>query len=154
MVEMNFRTEGIDTKNRYDPIPAGKYHMHVFEIVQNRNKLDTGSYLKVEFQVLDGPHENRRVFYLFNVDHPNDQTVEIAQKELAQLTEAVGLDGFSDTDELLNQPFIGTVGIRRDLDYGAQNTMRGFSRLEETEQEPKKSAQTKPTRSTSCGKVG
>jgi len=46
-----------------------------------------------------------------NLDNLSQQTVKIAQEQLARLCMAVGLDEIEDSEELHDRAFIATVGI-------------------------------------------
>ena len=77
-----------------------------------KTKAGTGSYLTCQLVVLEGENKGRYIFNLLNLDNPNPVAVEIAQKELATICEACGIDEIEDSTELHGIPMAIRVVIK------------------------------------------
>lgn len=113
-------------KNDFDPIPAGEYLLQVVESEMKQTKAGTGQYLNIQFEVITGPYENRRIFQMFNVQNPSAEAQEIGQRQLADLCLATGAGAIKDSNELHFKPFTGKVGIKKDDEFGDKNIVRQF----------------------------
>ncbi|NBV88124.1 MAG: DUF669 domain-containing protein [Betaproteobacteria bacterium] len=87
------------------------YEMIVTKSDTKPTKAGNGTYLKLEMQIVAGPFSGRRHWENLNLDNPSQQTVKIAQEQLARLCMAVGLDEIQDSEELHDRAFIATIGI-------------------------------------------
>jgi hypothetical protein len=116
MASLNFKASAIQFEERapktYDPLPAGDYEMMITASSTKQVKAPkTGSYLELEMQVISGEHSGRRHWERLNLDNPSQQTVKIAQEQLARLCMALRLDNVEDSVELHDTPFVAEVGI-------------------------------------------
>ena len=84
----------------FEPIPAAWYLAEVTKSEMKQTNAKTGHYLTCQLKVLEGEYTGRYLFNLMNLDNPNPVAVEIAQKELASMCEACGLDEIEDSTEL------------------------------------------------------
>jgi hypothetical protein len=68
------------------------------------------------------------VWARLNVRHTNQQAESIAQQQLRELCESIGLARFRDTTELHNKPMQIKVKVRKDEtgQYEDQNEVNGF----------------------------
>ena len=96
----------------FEPIPAGWYLAEVTKSEMKQTNAKTGHYLTCQFKVLEGEFTGRYLFNLMNLDNPNPVAVEIAQKELASMCEACGLDEIEDSTELHSIPMAVRVVIK------------------------------------------
>lgn len=106
-----FNAKDSEKMGGFEPIPAGWYLAEVTKSEYKATNAKTGHYLTCMFKVLDGDYKGRYVFNLMNLDNPNPLAVEIAQKELASLCEACGIDELEDSTELHNIPLSIRVAI-------------------------------------------
>lgn len=116
MASINFKASAIQFEERapkaYDPLPAGDYEMMITASSTKQVKAPkTGSYLELEMQVISGEHSGRRHWERLNLDNPSQQTVKIAQEQLARLCMALHLDNVEDSVEMHDTPFVAEVGI-------------------------------------------
>lgn len=95
----------------YTPLPPGDYRVHVVESDMKSTKDGRGNYLQLELEVLDGEHAGRKLTERLNIDNPNQQAVDIAQRTLNAICVAVGKLSISDSNELHNIPMIATVKV-------------------------------------------
>lgn len=114
-----------DDRN-FDPIPAGDYMMQVEESEIKPTKSGSGEQLILTLVVIDGPHQNRKIWDRLNIRNENADAQRIAQRALADLCLAVGVASLRNTEELHFKPFTGRVTIQADKtgQYGPQNRVR------------------------------
>lgn len=129
MAQLNFKASAIEITERpsgaYGPLPAGEYEMIITRSATKATKAGTGSYLELEMQVVSGDASGRRHWERLNLDNPSQQTVKIAQEQLAKLCVALGLDEVNDSDELHDIPFFAEIGIDKKDDQ--RNVIWGYS---------------------------
>lgn len=95
----------------YTPLPVGDYRVHVVDSDMKENTKRNGSYLQLELEVLDGEHAGRKLTERLNIDNPNQQAVDIAQRTLNAICVAIGKLSISDSSELHNIPMIASVKV-------------------------------------------
>lgn len=112
----------------FTPIPQDEYLCHIIETAMIATKAGDGAYLKLTLEVLDGPYARRLVWDNLNLKNPKEQTVEIAQRSLKHLCEAVGLPFCHDSDELCFKPFIASIAISVDKNnrYPPSNRVKRY----------------------------
>lgn len=109
-------------------------------------KNGSGSYLSVEFVVIEGKYEGRRFFDRLNLDNPNEQAVKIAERALSALCHATGKLKVSDSDELHGIPVRIKLGIDPAKgEYPARNKIKTYLPVDEAPKaDPKPSTGAKP----------
>lgn len=123
-----FNANDHDKMGDFSPIPAGEYLAHITGSDLIDNKAKTGKFLKLDFKILSGPHKDRNVWARLNIVHPNSQTVEIAQKELATICAAVGLVRITDSSELHGKPMMIKVTVKPgDGQFLDSNEIKNYS---------------------------
>lgn len=126
-LDMDFNTADVPEDDRsFSPLPAGEYLMQVIESELKDTKSGNGQQLVLTLEVIDGPNSGRKVWDRLNIRHVNADAQRIAQRALADLCLAVGLQGVRDSEELHFKPFTAKVTIREDKtgQYGPQNNVR------------------------------
>jgi hypothetical protein len=117
MATLNFKASEIQFEERapksFDPLPAGDYEMMITASASKPTKSGNGEYLELEMQVIGGEHSGRRHWERLNLNNPSQQTVKIAQEQLARLCMALHLDNVKDSKEMHDTPFIAEVGINK-----------------------------------------
>lgn len=127
-----FDANDVEPQLDLDPLPAGKYVAVITESEMAPNKAGTGGFLKLTFQVIEGPFEGRLVWARLNLDNPNPQAVSIARAELSAICRAVGVLQPNDSEDLHDLPLIITVKCRKREDTGdITNEIRGYSHRDE-----------------------
>jgi hypothetical protein len=116
----------------FTPIPVGTYKIKMVDSNMRPNNAGTGEGLNTKWQVIEGEFEGRFLWSLLNLINPSAQTVEIAQKELKSICDAVGIaQGFEDTVILHNIPCWAKVGIQAATSqYAAKNKIQNYAPLE------------------------
>ena len=125
LYDSSFNPDEVETARQSEPIPDGDYTMQVTKTELNETKSRNGYRLDVEFTIIEGQHENRKLFTSLNVRNSNQQAEQIALGELKRLSEACGVDFngvLEDSDTLLFQPFRGHVVYAQDMVKNALGT--------------------------------
>src|SRR5262245_42411620 len=86
-----FDANQVEPSSDFEPIPAGKYLAVITGSEMKPTKADTGHFLKLTFQIIDGPYKGRNLWARLNLDNPNAIAVQIAQAELSAICRAVGV---------------------------------------------------------------
>lgn len=129
MAKFNFDTSSVEKReNNYELLPAGWYVGQVTESEIVPLKTGNGQSLKLTVEILSDGYRGRKVWARLNVQHSNPEAERIAQQQLRELCEAIGLGRMTDTVQLHNLPFGVKVKIREDKtgQYEPQNEVAGF----------------------------
>lgn len=117
MANLNgFNAHEVEPITGFDPIPAGKYIAAITGSEMKATKDGDGSYLQLEFTVVDGEMKGRKVWSRLNLNNPNKQAVEIARGELSAICRAVGVMTPRDSVDLHNIPLEITVKVKKRQD--------------------------------------
>jgi len=130
MANLNgFNANDVEPTMTLDPLPAGKYLAAITASEMKPTKAGDGSYLQLEFTVLEGPCKGRKVWDRLCLTHPNAQTVKIARGNLSAICRAVGVMQPRDSVELHNLPLVITVKCKKREDTGEMiNEVRGYAK--------------------------
>jgi len=124
----NFNAHDVEPTAPFDPIPAGKYIAAITASEMKATKTGSGSYLQLEFVVLEGEYKDRKVWARLNLNNPNATAVKIARAELSAICRAVGVMQPKDSVELHNLPLEITVALKkRDDTGGLTNEIKGYA---------------------------
>ena len=130
MAQFHFDTNTVEKReNDYSLLPAGWYTAQVTESEIVPLKSGQGQALKLTFEVLSDGYRNRKVWARLNVQHRGSpQAEQIAQQQLRELCDSVGIVRMTDTVELHNKPVQIKVKVRKSEDpqYEDQNEVNGF----------------------------
>jgi hypothetical protein len=129
MAQFNFDTSTVEKReNNFELLPAGQYIAQVTESAIEPLKSGNGQCLKLTVTVLQEGYNGRKIFCRLNVQHSNPTAEQIAQQQLRELCDAIGVVRMQDTGELHNKPFTARVKIRKstDANYEDQNEISGF----------------------------
>ncbi|MCP4477817.1 MAG: hypothetical protein GY818_06975 [Planctomycetaceae bacterium] len=112
--------EAGDRPNYDELIPKGDQTLRAIEIQLQQcgpNAKDpNGQYIDAQFEVVDGPFANRRIFQKFNVININQEAVNIALGEIKQWIAATGeqAEGELTMSRILaleGRQFVGLIGV-------------------------------------------
>lgn len=119
----------------FEPVPPGDYVMQSVGAEATYSKAGNRM-IKVQFQILGGTHDNRRIFEQFNVGHSNPTVVQIAQRDLKAWVMACGYTGnerltMAMLHDLEGREFIGAVKVDKDKtgQYQDSNRIRAYKPL-------------------------
>jgi len=110
-----------------------KYRKLARELHPDKNPGDAEAATKFKeaaraFEVLSDGYRNRKLWARLNVRHNNPKAEQIAQQQLRELCDSIGVVRMQDTVELHNKPVQVKVKIRKDDtgQYEDQNEVTGF----------------------------
>lgn len=130
MAQINFDTNNAPKReNNFELLPAGWYTAQVTESDIVPLKSGMGQALKLTFEVLQDGYRGRKVWARLNIQHRGSPEAErIANEQLRELCEAVGIVRMTDTVELHNKPMQVKVKVRKsdDPQYEDQNEVNAF----------------------------
>lgn len=128
--------ENNDKMDSISCLPAGDYLAVIKKAEFKQTKAKTGHYLNCTFVVAEGPKRGSVFFVLLNLDNPNPVAVDIANKELNTICEAMGLHDVEDSDELLGIEIGVTLKVKPgDSNYPPSNEVTAYFPAEEYEEE-------------------
>ena len=116
MATLNFNAGEVEPNAGFDPIPADKYVAMMTGSQMKPTKNGDGSYLELEFTVLEGQYKDRKLWDRLCLNHPNPETVKIARGTLSALCRAVGVMQPRDSADLHNLPLLVTVRLKKRKD--------------------------------------
>ena len=131
MATLNFNANEVEPNVPFEPLPAGNYLAEITASEMKATKSGNGSYLELEFTVVDGPHKGQKTWDRLCLDHPNPKTVRIARGSLSAICRAVGTLQPMDSTELHNLPLIVKVKCKTRDDNGEiTNEIKGYAKRE------------------------
>jgi hypothetical protein len=123
-----FNAENVEPNAPRDPIPAGWYKAVIEATEEKPTKAQTGSYLQLTIQVIEGEHAGRKVIDRLNLNNPNATAVEIAQRTLSSICRAVGVMTPRDSADLMDKPMMVKVKVKpASGDYSASNEVDDYA---------------------------
>lgn len=122
-----FNAAEVEPQDSFEPLPAGWYPVMITDSEFKPTKAGTGQYLQLEYQVIEGEYEGRRVWDRLNLNNPNTTAVEIAQRALSAICRAVGVLTPSDSTELHDRPFEVKLSVKPAKgEYEPTNEVKGY----------------------------
>lgn len=101
-IDFEFPADEGSSSGTYSLVPAG-VHDAVVEKIEERTTKSGNIALDVTYRICGGVANNRLVFEMLNVFHPNPKASAIARSRLRDISKAVGRVGCSNTDELVGR---------------------------------------------------
>lgn len=109
MTTLNFNANEVPEDEGFEQIPEGEYSCQIIRSEMKDTKAGTGQYLELRVQILDAPYTGRLIFERLNLINQNEVAVKIANRTLADICLACGLDKVEDSEELHGIEFIAKV---------------------------------------------
>ena len=102
-------------------LPEGEYQVVIYDYKMDRNKKDSGDWLRLHFEVKGGPESGNNFVVFFNIVHENETAERIAKEELSRLCRACGLSGtVSNCEDLLHHELRVETKIEKDKVDGTE----------------------------------
>lgn len=131
----SFDASQVEPKGDYRPVPPGEYKVQITSSEFCQTSTGNGHQLKLELEILEGDQVGRRLYDRLNLDNPNAQAVEIAQRTLSAICHAVGKLSVQDSEELHMLPMIAVVVVKPERTgrdgrtYSASNEIKTYKGL-------------------------
>lgn len=110
-----FDARQVEPSSFAPPPVYGDYHVQIVDAEAKPTTDQTGGYLQLDLLILDpGPYLNSKIPYRLNLFNKMQQTVEIAYRQLSAVCHVVGVFNVQDARQLMNIPFIATIGPQKD----------------------------------------
>lgn len=112
-------------------VPDGTYAVAI-EKAEVADTKAGGKMIKVQLNVLEGPHTGRKIFNQFNIENANPQATQIGLGQLKSMIKAFGHKNpnrLESCAELLGLKGNVRVKIKDDPQYGAQANIMAFTPL-------------------------
>lgn len=110
----------------FEVLPAGHYLAVIVASAMEPSKAG-GRFLKLEWEIVDGPAKGRRLFSRLNLENANPKAVSIARAELSAICHAVGVLTPRDSAQLHALPLVLDVRCKARKDNGElANEIRGY----------------------------
>lgn len=117
-----FNANEIEPQQSREPVPAGWYKAVITTSEEKPTKAQTGSYLQMTIEIVEGEHQGRKVFERLNLKNPNATAVEIAQRTLSSICRAVGVPTPRNSQDLHDKVFMAKLKVTPARDgYDAGN---------------------------------
>ena len=120
-------------------LPPGDYVAQITSSEMRNTKDNSGQYLWLEMDILDGEYTNRKIWSRLNLVNSNPGTVEGAYRDLSAICHATGVLEMSDTEQLHCKPMIVSVKVKPPKNgYEASNEVKGYKPLngQQPQQQP------------------
>ena len=126
-----FDANTVEPSQSMEPIPAAWYKAVFTESEEKPTKAQTGSYLQLTVEVIEGEYQGRKVFERLNLNNPNQTAVDIAQRTLSSICRAVGIMTPRNSSDLHDKPFMVKVAVKpADGAYSASNEIKEYAAVE------------------------
>lgn len=129
----------------FEPIPVDWYEAEIVESDMKQNSKKNGNYLKLKYQITEGKYKGRYLFSNLNLDHPNEDAVAMAEKELATICRAIGIATVEDSEDLHKQTMLCKVTVKpKSATHPATNEIKGYKSLDGKPSNPASGDDDKP----------
>jgi hypothetical protein len=129
MTQLNFDASQVDPSVPFEVLPSDKYIVAITKSEMKPTKSGDGAYLELEYTVLEGQYQGRKLWDRLCLNHSREETVKIARANLSAICHAVGVLIPHDSNELHNIPFQITIRVKRKDDQ-ITNEVRGYAKRE------------------------
>lgn len=113
----SFDATKVDPSQGAGQLPVGKFLVIAESSEVKPNKAADGGYLQFNLKIIDGPNTGVGGAYRLNLYHSNQQTAEIAHRQLSALCHVTGVFMVTDSAQLHNIPFMVEVVAQTDPKY-------------------------------------
>jgi hypothetical protein len=129
-----FNATTVEVFDPFGPVPENVYRLMITKAELKPNRAETGRVIELEFRVVDGPHEGRRLWERFDYGGADEKAVKKGRARLATLCRAVGLPEPGDTENLVGKHVVAKVGVLPARDgFEARNALRTILEQESRE---------------------
>jgi len=95
----------------FSALPAGEYIARITASQMKQTKNKQGQYLELEYTVSTSGFVDRKLWTRLNLVNDNPKAVEIAERELKSICDAIGVGAINDSNMLHGKPMIVKVKV-------------------------------------------
>ena len=122
-----FNANEVEPQSGFEPIPAGEYEAVITRSEEKTTRNGLGQFLQLEFEIVGGDYNGRKLWTNLNLQNPNARTVEFARTELSAICRAVNVLQPKDPADLYNIPLIISVKQKMNESTGEMgNAIKGY----------------------------
>lgn len=123
-----FDATGFAPKEKRGVLPQNTYRLQVTGCEKKATKANDGFLLAFEFTVMDGEFADRKLWVNFNLWNKSAEAVRLAQGEIGELCQAIGILQPKAESDFLGRTVVGKVKVtlRRD-NKEPQNVVSEYS---------------------------
>ena len=133
MAQLNFDASSVQSTSSFEALPAGDYPAIITQSEMKTTKAGDGTYLALTIELQGNGASGRKHWHNLNIRNKNPTAVEISQKHLKEICDAIGLAGVGDSSEMHNKPLVVKLGAKMDNYSGEmRNDVKGFKKLQTT----------------------
>lgn len=104
-----------------EPVPAGRYSAMVTDSAIKATKAGDGEYIELTWEIVGGPHNNRKWWQMYQVKNKSEKAVSMAQADLSAICKAMGREGFDMTEDLHNHEIVVDLEIESQAGWSDKN---------------------------------
>lgn len=123
---LNFNASEVAPSAAFTPVPAGRYAAVITDSEMKPTKSGGGQYLRLEFEIIEGPCAGRKLWSRLNLENANSEAVRIARSDLSAICHAVKVLMPGDSVELHNIPLAIVVRCKKDQDDETVSEIKGY----------------------------
>ena len=112
MTAFSFNAATVAPSTGPEAIPAGWYHAKIVETEIKPTSGGDGLRMSLQFEIIGGQYNGRKIFTGLNIKNANAQAQEIAYKDLSAIQHAIGRIEITNTDQLCGVPLNIKVKVR------------------------------------------
>lgn len=107
--QFDFNMEDVPD-SQFDDLPPGTYKAMIIDaVLKDVKPPKVGRYLELAFEVLDGDLAGRKFWERLNLDNPNQEAVNIAQRTSKSIAMAGGFFPARTSDDYLDKVMLVTI---------------------------------------------
>ena len=113
MAQLTFNANDVPPSEAFDLIPAGWQPAEATSSEMKTTKDGEGEYLQIEWTIIDGQYQGRKLWSRLNMKNRNATAVEIAQRDLSAICRSTGIMTLTDSSQLHDRPIMVKVKVRK-----------------------------------------
>ena len=113
----------------FAPLPNGWYTAKVTDAQLKDTRAGTGRYINVRYDIMGPTHQGRVVFGMLNIQNQNDVAERIGVQQLGSLLRSIGVEDFSDTDQLIGGECQIRLATEKSAEYGDKNKVTAWKAM-------------------------
>lgn len=80
-----------EQQNNYEPIPPGEYSVQMESVEEKQTASGEGVMWNLKMKIVSDKYKGRTFFLSYNVENKNNQTQEIARREIGNIARLIGV---------------------------------------------------------------